>query len=184
MLKGPRSLVLRARKLRREMSLPEVLLWQQLRERPGGLKFRKQHPGGFYVLDFFCAEAKLCIEIDGQGHSCGDQPQFDEARDAWLQLHGIDTLRIPAGEVLNNMANVVTHIVATARARIPPRHGEVAARSADGGVATHVPHASRVPPPLHHPAEKAGRSSSHDDLELPGAIQPAFPPPRAGEELA
>jgi very-short-patch-repair endonuclease len=82
------------------MSLPEVLLWQQLKLRPGGFKFRKQHPAGFYVLDFFCAEAKLAIEIDGEAHDRGDQPAVDAARDRQLLAHGIVTLRIPAHEVL------------------------------------------------------------------------------------
>jgi very-short-patch-repair endonuclease len=52
--------------LRRALTLPEVLLWQVLRSRPGGYRFRRQHPAGPYVLDFFCAAAGLCIEVDGK----------------------------------------------------------------------------------------------------------------------
>jgi very-short-patch-repair endonuclease len=135
-LKGDRQLVLRARKLRKEMSLPEGLLWRELKLRPGGIKFRKQHPGGFYVLDFYCPDAKLCIEVDGEAHSMGDQPEFDAKRDAWLKLHGIMTLRIPAVDVLRNLECVLIHIVETARSRIPPRGGEEAAGTADGGAVT------------------------------------------------
>ena len=111
MLKGDRPIVLRARRLRKDMSLPEGLLWRELRKRPGG----------FYVLDFFCAEAKLCIEVDGEAHSRGDQPQFDAKRDAWSQLHGLETLRIPAANILNNLDGVIVHIVETVGRRLPLR---------------------------------------------------------------
>jgi len=121
MLKGDRPVVLRARKLRKHMSLPEGLLWRELRKRPGGFKFRRQHPGGFYVLDFFCAEAKLCLEVDGEAHDRGDQPRFDAKRDAWLQMHGIETLRIPAANILNNLEGVIVHILEAARQRLPLR---------------------------------------------------------------
>lgn len=133
MLSGDRQLVLRARRLRREMSLPERLLWRELRRRPAGIKFRKQHPGGFYVLDFFCSDAKLCVEIDGEAHSRGDQPERDAKRDAWLKLHDIETLRIPAVDVLNDLDGVMMHILEAAKRRLPlhrpldgppPRAGE------------------------------------------------------------
>src|SRR4051794_9778274 len=82
---GPRVLqarikqVKRARSLRKTMSLPEVLLWQQLRKRPEGLKFRKQFPFGDMTLDFACLERRLILEVDGEGHSYGDQPRRDAA---------------------------------------------------------------------------------------------------------
>ena len=63
-----------ARKLRRKMTLPEVILWHWLRQRPEGLKFRRQHPTGPYVLDFFCSDARLAIEVDGEAHSRGNRP--------------------------------------------------------------------------------------------------------------
>jgi very-short-patch-repair endonuclease len=59
----PRKRTMRsARDLRRRMSLPEVLLWRELKKRPNGLKFRRQHPTGPYVLDFYCGDARLAIE--------------------------------------------------------------------------------------------------------------------------
>ena len=60
-----RKTVLNARTLRRAMTRPEVLLWQVLRERPNGLRFRRQHPVGPFVLDFYCPAARLAIEVDG-----------------------------------------------------------------------------------------------------------------------
>jgi very-short-patch-repair endonuclease len=58
--------VLRARALRRSMTLPEGMLWQVLRKRPEGYKFRNQHPIGRCVVDFYCAATRLVIEVDGE----------------------------------------------------------------------------------------------------------------------
>ena len=112
----------RARKLRQDMSLPEILLWRELRKRPGGLKFRRQHPSGAYVLDFFCSDARLAIEIDGGAHGFGDRPLLDEARDAWFARNGIATLRILAKDVLADLEAALTHIVDSARSHLPLHH--------------------------------------------------------------
>ncbi len=119
MLSGPRRTVVNARKLRREMSLPELLLWRELRKRPGEFKFRRQHPAGVYVLDFFCAEAKLAIEIDGAAHDMGDRPERDERRDRWLAEQGVAVLRIVAQDVLMDLEACVKFIVEEATARVP-----------------------------------------------------------------
>jgi len=87
-----------ARRLRRELSLPEKLLWVRLRG--SDVRFRRQHPIGPYVLDFYCPSAKLAIEVDGFAHDTGDRPQRDEARTAWLRSQGIQVLRVPAKDVL------------------------------------------------------------------------------------
>lgn len=121
MLRATAATVHRARRQRRIMSLPEVLLWRALKARPANLKFRKQHPIGTFTLDFFCAEANLCVEVYGEAHDRGDQPAFDASRTAWLALHDIDTLRIPATAVLRDLDSAVAHIVATARLRLPLR---------------------------------------------------------------
>ena len=120
--KGPAKTVRRARRLRRDMTLPEILLWQALRKQPHGLKFRRQHPTGPFILDFFCGDARLAIEIDGEAHSRGDRPERDEARDAWLGAAGIETLRIPAREVLRDPDMIVRYIFAQAIARLPLHH--------------------------------------------------------------
>jgi very-short-patch-repair endonuclease len=112
----------KARSLRRAMTLPEILLWQALRTRPGGLKFRRQHPSGAYILDFFCSDARLAIEVDGEAHGRGDRPLRDEARDVWFASAGIETLRIPAGEILDDLQAVLRHIEVSAVARLPLHH--------------------------------------------------------------
>lgn len=111
-----------ARRLRRVMTLPEVLLWQVLRGRPHGLKFRRQHPTGRYILDFFCNDARLAIEIDGQAHDRGNRPVHDMARDEWLRENSIEVLRLPAIDALNDIDAVARLIVATALSRLPLHH--------------------------------------------------------------
>jgi len=114
--------VARSRRLRRQLTLPEVLLWRFLRQRPAGLKFRKQHPSGPYTLDFYCIDAQLVIEVDGEAHSRGDHPAHDAARDAWFARFGLFTLRIPANEVLRDLDAVVRGITSVAIERLPLHH--------------------------------------------------------------
>ncbi len=97
------------------MTLPEVLLWQELRKDPLGVKFRRQHPIGRFVLDFYCPQAKLGIEVDGIAHDMGDRPARDEARTLWLQDRGIALLRIPASDVLKLVQQVVDAVVTACR---------------------------------------------------------------------
>jgi len=111
-----------ARTLRRKMTLPEVILWRWLRQRPKGIKFRRQHPTGPYVLDFFCSDARLAIEVDGEAHSGGDRPVRDGTRDAWLRSAGIETLRIPASDLLDDPDAALTWIMLQAKARLPLHH--------------------------------------------------------------
>jgi len=106
----------RARVLRRSMSSPEALLWTGLRSRQlDGLKFRRQHPMGIYVIDFYCPEVKLAVEVDGIGHSHGQRPEADRRRDAWFEDQGIRTLRIPAQDVFDGMSEVLHQIYVAAR---------------------------------------------------------------------
>jgi len=102
-----RPQVYTARKLRREMTLPEVLLWEQLRAQKLGAKFRRQHPVGPYVADFCSIAAKLIVEIDGEAHDCGTAPARDAARDAFLVVQGFEIVRVTAKDVLDNMDGVI-----------------------------------------------------------------------------
>ncbi len=111
----------RAKALRRALTRPEFLLWECLRLRqPGQPIFRRQHPVGPYILDFFCFRAHLAVEIDGQGHGMGDRPARDMARDAYLAREGIRTVRYPASEVMADPDGIANGIMDAARARIAP----------------------------------------------------------------
>jgi len=93
----------RARRLRRTMSLPEVLLWQGLRgHRCAGLRFRRQHPIGPYILDFYCADARLAVEVDGATHDYEERARLDARRDAWLAEQDIRVMRVAARDVLTD----------------------------------------------------------------------------------
>ena len=118
MINGPRDTLIRARKLRSEMSLPESLLWRELRKRPSGLKFRRQHPAGIYVLDFFCAAARLAIEVDGFAHDSIRAAKADAARSQFLRSQGIATLRVPARVVLEDVEAAVVRIVEVCGGRV------------------------------------------------------------------
>ena len=112
--KQPRNVPL-ARALRQQMSLPEVLLRQELRGMPEGVKFRRQHPLGPYVLDFYCAEAKVCVEIDGLSHDMGNRPERDDVRDRYLAGLEIRVLRIAASEVLKSPVATADAIIRLCR---------------------------------------------------------------------
>jgi len=121
----------RARKLRREMTLSEVLLWRELRGKPLGLKFRRQFAVAGYVADCACLDRRLLIEIDGIVHDMSDRPERDLKRDAALTAVGWTVRRIPAADVLKDVASVAASIVAYADSLrplrpcgAPPRSGE------------------------------------------------------------
>ena len=102
----------RAREMRADMSPPEVLLWTRLKLLRGELpRFRRQHPIGPYVADFCCAAVKLVIEIDGGTHTEDRQIAHDQRRDAYLRELGYSVLRIPAGDVLRDVDDMVQGIV-------------------------------------------------------------------------
>ena len=103
-----------ARRQRKAMSLPEVLLWRELKAQAGGLRSRKQHPIKPYYADFYCAAARLVIEIDGKAHDMGENPQRDIQRDAFMQSRGYRVLRIPATEVLADAGAVAASVVRAA----------------------------------------------------------------------
>ncbi len=109
-----------ARRLRRHLTPPEVRLWQALRRQAAGLKVRRQHPFGPYVLDFYVASAKLAVEIDGKAHDFGDRPERDGERDDWLLERGVRTLRIASSDVMADLDAVVRLIVDNCSITPPP----------------------------------------------------------------
>ena len=120
-----------ARKLRRNMTLPEAMLWQRLRASGLGVKVRRQHPIGPYVVDFYVREWRLVIEVDGEVHGFGDRPERDAVRDQFLALNGNRMLRVRAVDVMKNIECVLEGILAQAENPLhhpadgpPPRAGE------------------------------------------------------------
>ena len=102
-MRAPKKTFSRACELREEMTLPEVVLWQALRKgQLAGLRFRRQHPVGPYILDFYCASARLAIEVDGLAHDTAEAAHHDEQRRAWLAGRGIRVLRFIASDVLQD----------------------------------------------------------------------------------
>jgi very-short-patch-repair endonuclease len=112
-MKQPRN-VAQARALRQNLPLPEALLWRELRQQ-SEVKFRRQHPIGPYILDFYCAKAKVGVEIDEVAHDMGDRPERDATRDLRLGDHGIEVMRIAASEVLGSPQAVAESLVAYCR---------------------------------------------------------------------
>lgn len=98
------------RYLRREATPAEVYLWQFLRNnRLHGLRFRRQHPIQCFILDFYCAECKLAIELDGEIHN--QQLDYDQSREAYLSTRGIQVLRYQNKVVLEDVQGVLTDIL-------------------------------------------------------------------------
>lgn len=98
-----------AKKLRTTITDAERALWQQLRaHRLSGAKFRRQQPLGPYIVDFFCAEKKLVIELDGGQHL---NSESDKQRDAWLRSQGYSVMRFWNDEVLNQTEAVLESIL-------------------------------------------------------------------------
>jgi len=114
-VRAPTLTFKRARALRKQMTLPEVILWQALR---GGqfasFHFRRQHPMGPYILDFYSTAFGLAVEVDGAAHDQPDRAARDLGRDAWLSKAGVQVLRFPARDVLNDVRR--QDVLATIRA--------------------------------------------------------------------
>ncbi|HEY1750856.1 MAG TPA: endonuclease domain-containing protein [Caulobacteraceae bacterium] len=118
-MRSPRRTVNQARSLRGAMSRSEVLLWVRLRGRePGEPTFRRQHPIGPYIADFYCSATKLVIEIDGGVHREEDRMVRDYWRDEALRERGCRVLRIDARDVLRDPDSVADKV--RAEARLPP----------------------------------------------------------------
>jgi very-short-patch-repair endonuclease len=108
--------------LRKSTTDGEEAAWWLLRDRSLlGLKFRRQHPLGPYVVDFYCPERRLAIELDGSIHAQPSQARRDKARDKILQSQGIQVLRVPNGMVLEDPDGFVRKILANLPSPVPRR---------------------------------------------------------------
>jgi len=104
--------VQRARRLRKTATDAEKRLWSRLRNRQvANLKFRRQHPLGNRTVDFFCAEAKLGIELDGSGHASHREQTSDLDREIELYEKGIRVLRFQNTDVFKNLDGVLNAII-------------------------------------------------------------------------
>ncbi len=101
----------RARALRNDASVPERKLWRQLRSSQPGVQFRRQHPIGPYIVDFYARACALVVEVDGAQHFAGDAAVArDRRRDAFLRSLGLRVMRFTTAEVATNLAGVTSAI--------------------------------------------------------------------------
>ncbi len=96
-----------ARKLRKNMTLGEVLLWQEIRNRKLGFQFHRQVPIKIFIVDFYCHELQLVIEVDGSTHDHPEVAVSDLERQNEIEKEGIQFLRFEEKEVRKNLANVI-----------------------------------------------------------------------------
>lgn len=102
------------RKLRREATVPEVMLWHHLRgRRLLGYKFRRQHSIGRFVMDFYCPELRLGIEVDGGQHNNPIIAENDAIRSEWLKHFRVTVIRFNNADVMNNRSGVIERITET-----------------------------------------------------------------------
>ena len=108
----PTTTFARARTLRKRLTAPEQKLWSKLRGEQLGVKFRRQHPVGPYIADFYCAERSLVLEIDGDSHFSEEGKQYDSSRTEYMTNCGLTVLRFINYDIQTNLAGVVSCILA------------------------------------------------------------------------
>jgi very-short-patch-repair endonuclease len=108
-----------AAKLRENMTEAEIRLWEYLRTKPQGFKFRRQHPIAGYVLDFYCHKLRLSIEVDGGYHLKKEQKEKDIERTAYLNSVGIIEYRFTNEQILNQYETVINKIKSYLREDTP-----------------------------------------------------------------
>jgi len=107
--------VVKARRLRSPLTGSEQVLWEALRDsRLQGIKFRRQHPFGPYVLDFFCVKAQLAVELDGGVHDQPEQKEYDHERTAYLEEQELQVLRFRNEEIEDKLEDVKRKILEAA----------------------------------------------------------------------
>ena len=112
-----KALTKRARQLRSKMKDAETRLWHAIRrEQLNGLHFRRQHPIGPFILDFYCARLRLAIELDGGQHA-EQQKQADERRTRWLAEKGVIVVRYWNNDIFDNLQGVLADLVVRLEAR-------------------------------------------------------------------
>ena len=101
----------KAKELRQNLTKAERVIWEFLRKKETlGYRFRRQHPLGIYILDFYNHKLKLCIEIDGSYHNQREQQGKDAEREEYLKYNGINTVRFTNNQVLNHTQDVIDNL--------------------------------------------------------------------------
>ena len=112
----PRKIREIARDLRKRLTPAEKLLWEELRNRElGGLRFPRQHPIGRYIVDFYCAEHRLIIELEGSVHDDREQKSYDDGRFAEIQKRDLRVLRVKNDAVSEDVKGVLEKILSFKR---------------------------------------------------------------------
>lgn len=97
--------------LRHNLTAPEQFLWSKIRNNQLGAKFRRQHGIGRYVVDFYCAEYRLVLELDGDSHYQKGAQEYDQIRDEFMRSLGLIVLRFSNKDIVENMECVLAVIV-------------------------------------------------------------------------
>lgn len=101
---------LQRQQLRANMPMPEKILWAKIRNQQLGVKFRRQHGIGRYIVDFYCPECALVIELDGDSHYHQGAQEYDAIRDEFMRSMELQVLRFTNVDVMNNLESVVIKI--------------------------------------------------------------------------
>jgi len=107
-----------AREYRHPLTPAEAKIWSRVRNRGLGFKIRRQHPISRFIADFYCAEAKLVIEIDGDSHMGPEQQDYDTARTKWLEERGYQVVRIMNNDVHRHIDDVLKEIFLVCKERV------------------------------------------------------------------
>jgi very-short-patch-repair endonuclease len=107
-----------ARELRQPQTPAEATLWRHLRDRNLEYKFRRQHPIDSFIIDFYCAKAKLLIEVDGETHFQKAQIEYDQARTEHLERLGYKVIRFTNDDIRHNINIVISKIIEEAKTRV------------------------------------------------------------------
>ena len=122
---GNRELVKRARVLRSNMTLAEIILWSRLRSKKiDGYRFRRQQPIFDYVIDFYCHELKLIIEVDGEIHSLTEKTDSDLKRDKILKINGYHIIRLSNFEIETDLDATISKIRTFIKTDSSPSQGD------------------------------------------------------------
>jgi very-short-patch-repair endonuclease len=108
---APAHMKERARELRKNSTIPERILWGLLRDRRlAGVKFRRQHCVGPYIVDFYCLARRLVIEVDGRSND--DRADYDQARQAYLEsVAGLHVIRVGNDDILGDPESVILSVL-------------------------------------------------------------------------